>query len=318
MPPGRVLDSRSAAVQGMRSRWHCWGPTGRPVGADTAHKKRTQRRGGRRGETRRAAHGTAREKAAQARANIKEATDFEEAPPTERAKEPTRTTRTEELSEVAKRSQQHRQQAASARTVSAEDARARKTSRRAKAPTETLPIEVTTSEVTTEAAATGQRPQQQRGSHSSSSRNSEQRAAAAGQPKTCDPFRRSPPSVTDKEAPPGGAVTGGASRTSPACAPTTRHPRRRKPDGQRPCRQHAHSKRACTQGQPGHRVPTAILFRIGPPCKYGSAEQLHYKLHFISGSGHRAQGGARRSEGGVCAIIESRRCAAARNILAFR
>ena len=111
---------------------------------------------------------------------------------------------------------------------------------------------------------------------------------------------------------------GGASRTSLACAPTTRHPRRRKTDGQRPCRQRAHSKRACTQGQPGHRVPTAILFRMGPPCKYGSAEQPHYKLYFISGSGHRTQGGARHSEGGVCAIIESRRCAAARNILAFR
>ena len=40
---------------------------------------------------------------------------------------------------------------------------------------------------------------------------------------------------------------GGASRTSSACAPTTRHPRRRKTDGQRPCRQRAHSKRACTQ-----------------------------------------------------------------------
>ena len=52
----------------------------------------------------------AREKAAQARANIKEATDFEEAPPTERAKETTRTTCTEELSEVAKQSQQHGQQ----------------------------------------------------------------------------------------------------------------------------------------------------------------------------------------------------------------
>ena len=75
--------------------------------------------------------------------------------------------------------------------------------------------------------------------------------------------------------------------------------------GQRPCRQRAHSKRACTQGQPGHRVPTAILFRMGPPCKYGSAEQPHYKLHFISGSGHRAQGGARHSEGGMCAIIAS-------------
>jgi len=124
MPPGRVLDSRSAAAQGMRSRWHCWGPTGRPVGADTAHKKRPRRRGGRRGETRGAAHRTAREKAAQDGTRegrkIKEATDFEEAPPTERAKEPTRTTRTEELSEVAKRSQQHRQQAASARTASAD------------------------------------------------------------------------------------------------------------------------------------------------------------------------------------------------------
>ena len=51
---------------------------------------------------------------------------------------------------------------------------------------------------------------------------------------------------------------GGASRTSSACAPTTRHPRRRKTDGQRPCRQRAHSKRACTQGQPGHRVPAAM------------------------------------------------------------
>lgn len=177
MPPGRVLHSRSAAAQqGMRSRWHCLGPAGRPVGADNAHKEAhtaskavcaqpsrqcgvQRRRGGRRGETHRAAHRTAREKAAQARANIKEATDFEEAPPTERAKEPTRTTRTEELSEVAKRSQQHRRQAASARTASAEDARACTTSRRAKAPTETLHIEVTTSEVTTEAAATGQRPQ---------------------------------------------------------------------------------------------------------------------------------------------------------------
>ena len=51
---------------------------------------------------------------------------------------------------------------------------------------------------------------------------------------------------------------GGASRTSSACAPTTRHPRRRKTDGQRPCSQRAHSKRACTQGQPGHRVPAAM------------------------------------------------------------
>jgi len=200
-------------------------------------QKRTRRRGGRRGETRRAAHRTAREKAAQARANIKEATDFEEAPPTERAKEPTRTTRTEELSEVAKRSQQHRRQAASARTAIAEDARACTTSRRAKAPTETLHIEVTTSEVTTEAAATGQRPQQQRGSHSSSSRNSEQRAAAAGQPKTCDPFRRSPPSVStggagveDKEAragrarhaPPLHGTRGGAKRTASAHADSAR------------------------------------------------------------------------------------------------
>ena len=83
MPPGRVLDSRSAAAQGMRSRWHCWGPTGRPVGADTAHKKRTRRCGGRRGETRRAAHRTAREEATQARASSKEATDCEEAPPTD-------------------------------------------------------------------------------------------------------------------------------------------------------------------------------------------------------------------------------------------
>ena len=242
MPPGRVLDSRSAAAQqGMRSRWHCWGPTGRPVGADTAHKKRPRRRGGRRGETRGAAHRTAREKAAQDGTRegrkIKEATDFEEAPPTERAKEPTRTTRTEELSEVAKRSQQHRRQAASARTAIAEDARACTTSRRAKAPTETLHIEVTTSEVTTEAAATGQRPQQQRGSHSSSSRNSEQRAAAAGQPKTCDPFRRSPPSVStggagveDKEAragrarhaPPLHGTRGGAKRTASAHADSAR------------------------------------------------------------------------------------------------
>ena len=51
-----------------------------------------------------------------------------------------------------------------------------------------------------------------------------------------------------------------------------------------------------------HRVPTAILFGMGPPCKYGSAHQPHYKLHFISGSGHRAQGGARRSEGAVAWI----------------
>ena len=76
--------------------------------------------------------------------------------------------------------------------------------------------------------------------------------------------------------------------------------------------------RARRASQGTELVPTAILFRMGPPCKYGSAEQPHYKLHFISGSGHRAQGGARRSEGGVCAIIESRRCAAARSVLAFR
>ena len=132
---------------------------------DGTQQKRTRRPGGRRGETRRAAHRTAREEAAQAHANIKEATDFEEAPPTERAKEPTKTTRTEELSEVAMEQQQHEQQAASARTA---NARARKTSIRAKEPTETLRIEVTTSEVTTEAAATEQQataaarqPQQQ-------------------------------------------------------------------------------------------------------------------------------------------------------------
>lgn len=138
---------------------------------------------------------------------------------------------------MARRSQQHRRQAASARTAIAEDARACTTSRRAKAPTETLHIEVTTSEVTTEAAATGQRPQQQRGSHSSSSRNSEQRAAAAGQPKTCDPFRRSPPSVStggagveDKEAragrarhaPPLHGTRGGAKRTASAHADSAR------------------------------------------------------------------------------------------------
>lgn len=138
---------------------------------------------------------------------------------------------------MARRSQQHRRQAASARTAIAEDARACTTSRRAKAPTETLHIEVTTSEVTTEAAATGQRPQQQRGSHSSSSRNSEQRAAAAGQPKTCDPFRRSPPSVStggagveDKEAragrarhaPPLHDTRGGAKRTASAHADSAR------------------------------------------------------------------------------------------------
>ena len=96
---------------------------------------------------------------------------------------------------------------------------------------------MTTSEVTTEAAATGQRPQQQRGSHSSSSHNSEQRAAAAGQPKTCDPFRRSPPSVStggagveDKEAragrarhaPPLHDTRGGAKRTASAHAASAR------------------------------------------------------------------------------------------------
>ena len=59
---------------------------------------------------RRAAHRTARKKATQACANIKEATDFEEVPPTERAKEPTRTTCTEKLSEVAmKQKQEHGQ-----------------------------------------------------------------------------------------------------------------------------------------------------------------------------------------------------------------
>ena len=50
---------------------------------DDTHQKRTRRRGGRRGETCRAARRTAREEAAQARASIKEATDFEEAPKTD-------------------------------------------------------------------------------------------------------------------------------------------------------------------------------------------------------------------------------------------
>ena len=52
---------------------------------DDTHQKRTRRRGGRRGETRRVALKTAREEAAQARASIsiKEATDFEEAPQTD-------------------------------------------------------------------------------------------------------------------------------------------------------------------------------------------------------------------------------------------
>ena len=45
------------------------------LGKPATQQKRTRRRGGRRGETRRAAHRTAREEATQARANIKEATD---------------------------------------------------------------------------------------------------------------------------------------------------------------------------------------------------------------------------------------------------
>ena len=49
----------------MRSRWHCW-----PAGADTAHKKRTWRRGGWHCKTRRVAHRTARKKATQGRPNI--------------------------------------------------------------------------------------------------------------------------------------------------------------------------------------------------------------------------------------------------------
>ena len=63
---------------------------------DDTHQKRTWCRGGRRGETRRAARRTAREEAAQARASIKEATDFEEAPMTD-----SKTTCTEEPYEVA-------------------------------------------------------------------------------------------------------------------------------------------------------------------------------------------------------------------------
>ena len=65
-------------------------------------------------------------------------------------------------------------------------------------------------------------------------------------------------------------------------APTTRHPRTRVRAGL----------------VPGHGVPTTILFRMGPPCKYRSPEQPHYKLNFICRSRHRAQGGARRSKGG--------------------
>ena len=53
---------------------------------DNTQQKRTWRRGGRRGETCRAAHRAACEEAARARTKIKEATDFEEAPPTKRAK----------------------------------------------------------------------------------------------------------------------------------------------------------------------------------------------------------------------------------------
>ena len=53
------------------------------LGKPATQQKRTRRRGGRRCETRRAARRTAREEATQARANIKEATDCEEAPPTD-------------------------------------------------------------------------------------------------------------------------------------------------------------------------------------------------------------------------------------------
>ena len=61
---------------------------------------------------------------------------------------------------------------------------------------------MTTSEVTTQAAATGQQattaarqPQQQ-----PQQQQQKQRAAAAGQPKTCDPFRQSPPSESTRDA----------------------------------------------------------------------------------------------------------------------
>ena len=50
---------------------------------DDTQQKHTRRSGERRGETRRAARRTTHEEAAQARASIKEATDFEEAPQTD-------------------------------------------------------------------------------------------------------------------------------------------------------------------------------------------------------------------------------------------
>ena len=202
---------------------------------------------------------------------------------------------------MAKQNQQHGWQAASARTASAEDARACTTSRRAKAPTETLHIEVTTSEVTTEAAATGQRPQQQRGSHSSSSRNSEQRAAAARQPTTCDPFRRSPPSVSTKGA---GAeakeARAGRARHAPPLHDTRGGATM---DGQRPCSQRARSKRACTQGQgQGSRSRQR---RKGGVSRPRSSSACPYRA--------QTQEGARRSKGGVCATsVTASRSAALR------
>ena len=66
------------------------------LGKPATQQKCTRRCGGRRGGTGRAAHRAAREKAAQAHASIKEATDFEEAPTMD-----SKTTCTEDPYEVA-------------------------------------------------------------------------------------------------------------------------------------------------------------------------------------------------------------------------
>ena len=158
---------------------------------------------------------------------IKEVADFKEAPLTERALARAR-------SQIPRnqRSQQHRQQAASARTASAEVC-ACKTSHRAKVPTETLHIEVTTSEVTTEAAATEQQattaarqPQQQlhcvtaaaaeAASSSSRSRAAEDMRPVQAEPAECKHKRHWCRSQ------------GGTSRMSSACTLTTQHLKRRK------------------------------------------------------------------------------------------
>ena len=96
---------------------------------------------------------------------------------------------------------------------------------------------------------------------------------------------------------------GGASRTSSACAPTTRHPRRRKTDGQRPCSQRARSKRACTQGQgQGSRSRQR---RKGGVSRPRSSSACPYRA--------QTQEGARRSKGGVCATsVTASRSAALR------